>query len=351
MVGIYTRVSTGKQAKDDRYSLTVQQNKGIEFASKNKEEYRVYSDVISGSTVNRPALDKLLLDISSGEITSLWTIETSRISRGDMEIWGSIIKILKNADASLYIADEKKDLNIWFPNDWEEFREPFCGGASVTLYQKQLHPERKFWINDIDDTIVNFWIQLRDNTQELITSLHKGWNEGLFHDVIEHQRLQQLVDDSHISSLDRAVILFILSKTSFRGDRRANFILPKIIETNIDKLNSVAEILQGIKITNKNYIDILKEEGHNVFYYFDPPYFGTEYNYRCCQFDHQLFYHSISQLTDRWFLSYNDNEVISKLYQDFEQYCLQELWGVKKGTKYVMTLLISNFSKQKELIV
>ena len=109
MLAIYIRVSTGKQAKEDKYSLTTQRNRGVSFAQKVGEEYEVYEDVISGASLSRPSLDRLLADVRSGRVTKLWVIETSRISR-DMEVWQLILKTLRENKVEWYVADELKDL-------------------------------------------------------------------------------------------------------------------------------------------------------------------------------------------------------------------------------------------------
>ena len=99
----------GKQAKEDKYSLTTQRNRGISFAQKVGEEYEVYEDVISGvflvQTFPRPTTCRRSLGTSN----ELWVIETSRISR-DMEVWQLILKTLRENKVEWYVADELKDL-------------------------------------------------------------------------------------------------------------------------------------------------------------------------------------------------------------------------------------------------
>ena len=55
-----------------------------------------------------------------------------------------------------------KNMYQYFPKDFSEFREPFVGGGSIFLYLKQLFPDRKYWINDINQNLFSFWIILQN---------------------------------------------------------------------------------------------------------------------------------------------------------------------------------------------
>ena len=79
MVGIYGRVSTIKQL--DNYSLGIQKKRGIEFAEALNEDYRIYEEAESGSSmIPRAELERLLADIKAGLIDKVWAIEFARVS-------------------------------------------------------------------------------------------------------------------------------------------------------------------------------------------------------------------------------------------------------------------------------
>jgi len=59
------------------------------------------------------------------------------------------------------------------PTNIKEFREPMVGGGSVSLVVKQLFPNVKVKINDLNYDLICFWKTLRDNSNELIKEVRK----------------------------------------------------------------------------------------------------------------------------------------------------------------------------------
>ena len=52
-----------------------------------------------------------------------------------------------------------------------EIHDCFLGGGSFPLYLTKLYPNLKVRVNDIYFPLYNFWIQLRDNGNELSEKL------------------------------------------------------------------------------------------------------------------------------------------------------------------------------------
>ena len=110
MVGIYARVSTVKQK--DNYSLGVQKRQGIEFANSLNEEYIIYEEAESGSSmIARQELERMLTDIKNGIVTKVWAIEFTRISRSveDLQV---IKRIFNENNTELYINGIQSDLTM-----------------------------------------------------------------------------------------------------------------------------------------------------------------------------------------------------------------------------------------------
>ena len=77
---IYLRVSTERQA--DRYGLDSQLSACQDFADRNEYEViEVYTDPVSGQTLERPKLQKMLKDAEAGLFEVLITYDHSRLAR------------------------------------------------------------------------------------------------------------------------------------------------------------------------------------------------------------------------------------------------------------------------------
>lgn len=59
------------------------------------------------------------------------------------------------------------------PTNIKEFREPMVGGGSVSLAIKQLFPNVKIKINDLNYDLICFWKILRDYPDKLILEVKK----------------------------------------------------------------------------------------------------------------------------------------------------------------------------------
>ncbi len=104
MLAIYTRIS-----KDDKnvegISLENQQYRGIQLADKLGLKYKVYEDAGKSGELSvelRPKFLALFNDIKSKVITSVYVLNQSRLDRGDLLQFLTIIKFFKDNKIKLY---------------------------------------------------------------------------------------------------------------------------------------------------------------------------------------------------------------------------------------------------------
>jgi site-specific DNA-adenine methylase len=64
-------------------------------------------------------------------------------------------------------------INSYFPtfDNYQEFREPFLGGGSVSLHVTKKYPHLKIWVNDFYEPLFNFWKTLQSDADQLKTNL------------------------------------------------------------------------------------------------------------------------------------------------------------------------------------
>lgn len=208
------------------------------------------------------------------------------------------------------------------PTDWLEFREPFAGGLSLSLYLMQRYPGRRFWVNDLDPFLSCFWVALASEPDRLAKTLNyylaefpsdrdkthlADWARGLIHET---------------DGVERAALYYIMLKTSFAGmpfygsstARRFN-------ARGVQQLKAVGQMLKGVdvKVTDLDYADCLTDDP-DVFTYFDPPYLIDSYLYGekgnlHRKFNHRRFANAVNPLKSRWMVSYNDDPLIRRYFK------------------------------------
>lgn len=253
-----------------------------------------------------------------------------------------------------------KTLAPWFPSEFQEFREPFLGGGSISLMISQNYPKVPIWVNDKYFYLYNFWVQLRDNGQALSERL-RAIKEEVNGDDKAHKDLFNLYqkDIETFEPFEQAVAFFILNKCSYSGltenstfsvqASRSNFSL-----VGIDKLPKYSQIIKSWKITNIDYEPVMNDAGDNVFVFLDPPYDIKDFLYGTgrklhSSFSHERFADDVDKCPHRFMITYNVNDWIKNRYKS---YSLKE-WELRysmvhrgeKGTKdnVKKELLIMNY--------
>ena len=253
-----------------------------------------------------------------------------------------------------------KTLAPWFPAGMKEYREPFIGGGSVALLVSQNFPDMPVWVNDKYVYLYNFWVELRNNGQELsdrlleIKKIVEGDDKGHRKLFDEHKR-----KISQSEGVDQAVSFFILNKCSYSGltenstfsvqASRGNF-----SQVGIKKLPAYSRIIQNWRITNLDYSELLKEKGKDVFVFLDPPYdiksflYGTDRKMHS-NFCHIKFAKDIEKCNHKFMITYNVNDWLVERYKNFYQreFLLQYSMVHRKNNKK-SELLISNYEVAPE---
>lgn len=174
------------------------------------------------------------------------------------------------------------ELRRFLPESYDNYFEPFVGGGAVFFSLKT----KKSTINDINQSLMGAYVNIRDHADELIEELKQIQTE--YHSLdpdsqkIKYYKMREeynaLVDKK---STRRTVLLIFLNKTCFNGMYRENknggFNVPFNNSRNptiCDEINlrEISETLKHTSILFGSYKEAVKKAKKGDFIYFDPPY-------------------------------------------------------------------------------
>ena len=246
----------------------------------------------------------------------------------------------------------------------ESYREPFLGGGSMALYVTQTYPNTDVWVNDLYYPLYAFWVTLRDHGQQLCDDLRELKTElGESYDA-HRMAFDDAKDKLNNDIYESGFNFYVANKCSFSGltanssfskqASRANFTF-----RGIDKLPALSELIQGWRITNQSYEELLY--GRNAFVFLDPPYaikdnlYGNKGDMHK-SFDHKLFAAYACASEQKCMITYNSELFIKDRFPDWYQkdwdltYTMRSSGTYTKDQKKRKELLLLNYEQQTSLI-
>ncbi|WDL69799.1 DNA adenine methylase [Helicobacter winghamensis] len=219
--------------------------------------------------------------------------------------------------------------------------EVFAGNLSV-LYAKE-RPFTKYneVVNDWNEDLINLHRIIQTRPQSLQIELNRMLNgRDFFLDSIHKEPRNKI---------EKAALYFYSIVHSF-GGKRNHYAMTKKARSpkNIYKSFQVyAQRLKPVSIENLDFRDfIVRYDSDVTLFYLDPPYVGTENYYKNKKTfdlkDHKDLCKLLKSIKGKFLLSYNDCELVRKLYKDFTIETLE--------THYRLNMQMQNV-KRKELLV
>lgn len=239
---------------------------------------------------------------------------------------------------------------------FDEYREPFLGGGSVFIRQKQLFPMRKFWINDAYYDLFNFWKISQTQVQDLIEKvceLKQKHENG--------KELYYFLKPNHniFNSLELASAFFIFNRITFSGTTLSggfseSAFCGRFTASSIERLKPLQNLLENVEITNLDYEKLVAKSGKNVFIYLDPPYFSAQKSLLYGKkgnlhknFDYEHFSDVMKRCKHKWLITLDDCKYIRELFSFAKISPLQFAYGmrnVKKNSSQIgRELIIKNY--------
>lgn len=214
--------------------------------------------------------------------------------------------------------------------------EPFCGGAAILFkkpYPKITNTNHyREVINDIDNNLVNFFKQLRDNGNELVRKI-----ELTLYSQEEHKISKDLdIDDD----LERARRYYINIQQSFSNLLNSGWRtgvygrnLSLTWKNKINNLSSFVDRMQGVHISSEDAIRCISRwDSPQTFFYIDPPYMNANQgHYRGYSIgDYQDLIEKLKNVQGSFILSnYPNSTIVPEEWEkiQFERHCFSSVSG------------------------
>ncbi len=230
-----------------------------------------------------------------------------------------------------------------FPESYEKYVEVFGGAAWVLFYKER--PGKTEIYNDYNSELVNLFKCVKYHAGEVKKELQYFLNSReLFKDFLEQYNMRGLTD------IQRAVRFFMLIKTSYGAKLSTYGCVKRNVENMTIMLDEIQKRLNTVIIENEDFEKLIKtQDRENVFFFLDPPYFGTEKYYKSVDFkeeDHERLFNTLKNVKGKFLLSYNDCNYIRNLYKDYnieEVQRFSNLTAALDEKKQFKEILIKNY--------
>jgi DNA adenine methylase len=231
----------------------------------------------------------------------------------------------------------------YIPFNTTELCSPFFGGGSFELYC--VSKGIRVYGYDNFQPLVDFWQWLLKDPIKLSNAVEK------VHPLKRSDFYQlQKIHTQSTDSFERAVLFFILNRTSFSGSTLSGGMASGGIDDNPRFTKSSIERLRNFRIQNLSVdlLDFTKSIAKHptALLYLDPPYiidsklYGIKGNLHK-NFDHEALA-SILRKREKWILSYNDSNIIKKNYRDYQFVYPKWSYGMSNDKNSREVIILSN---------
>jgi len=256
-------------------------------------------------------------------------------------------------------------MDAYFPDlrNYSEFREPFIGGGSVAIHITKKYPLLDIWVNDLYEPLVNFWQVLQTFSGDLRDTLSREKSNNNNPEAARELFLaaKDMINDTTLTSVDRAVAFYIVNKCSFSGLTESSSFSPQASNANfslrgIQKLTEYSKLIEKWRITNYSY-DYLMDENEGAFMYLDPPYdikdnlYGRKGSMHK-GFDHDKFAVDCDDNPMHQLVSYNSDQLVKDRFSNWKvaefdlTYTMRSVGEYMREQKQRKELLLFNYGTE-----
>lgn len=169
-----------------------------------------------------------------------------------------------------------------------KYAEPFVGGGALLFALLNEYDFEEVYINDNNKELINAFLVVKNNCEDLITSLKVIQKEYELLSEEEQQayyyekreRYNDAIANKE-NEIEKAALFIFLNKTCFNGLYRVNrsgkFNVPagkykKPLICDEENIRNISNRLQNVIMRSCDYHDVESFADSNTLVYFDPPY-------------------------------------------------------------------------------
>ena len=220
------------------------------------------------------------------------------------------------------------------PSSYGRYYEPFVGGGALLF---KLQPDGAL-INDENKQLINMYIQIRDNVEDLILKINEY--DAVLCDVDYFKELRSRYNQKILKNeldVDCGALFIWLNKHLFNGSYKLNKkgLLSQSYNYRThgssimeDNLRAMSQYLKYVTICSEDFEVVCSTVKSGDFVYFDPPYLSdaehkifNRYTKDGFSFDDQKrladLVHRLTDLGVKVIVSNSDIPMIHELYKDF----------------------------------
>ena len=182
--------------------------------------------------------------------------------------------------------------------------EPFAGSGAISIHAK-LNMIDNIWLNDAHAPLAGIWKYLRDTPRYLVDYYEFQWDSSVY-DPHKHYFYIRDLFNKHQDPKAFYYLLhrIVFASVRFNSDGLLNSApytwrrgaRPTYVKKRAMQIH---EIIQGCKITNHDYKDVLNECDESDLVYLDPPYAGPAGTKYFGSFDSDEFVNALYKLKDK----------------------------------------------------
>jgi len=241
--------------------------------------------------------------------------------------------------------------------NYKEFRDPFGGGGSVSLFVAAQYKNIRIWYNDLYEPLYNFWsilqqdgMNLSDHLMDLKNAYHTEETARML-----FNNAKKSIEDGNRDAFLRAADFYIINKCSFSGLTESSSFSKQASVSNfthrgIENLKAYFKIIKNWKITNLSYENLLTDD-EKCFLYLDPPYEIESYLYgkqgdMHKEFDHDLFAKNCNKYKCNQLISYNASQLIRNRFLNWQEGEFDHTYTLRSVGEY-----LEDQTERKELVL